>query len=404
LLTPNNPFWEATSAHHDNAIENAKTAFMNALGSHLVHVAEDVNRRIDAGDFTLSIARGDIVKGKQTYRVSLSDPSTYFISRQIEHNLRTVFDVSPANRNLMSEQVLRTLEDETSKLIVRSDIRRFYESVPHARLLELVRNSGISRTTFRFVEALLESYRSIASSTTGLPRGIGVSAVLAEIYLSELDGLARRMPDVLYYGRYVDDFIFVFGGAAHHPDLADRRSSVNRAVKSLGLSMNASKTKYVLTANSVVKKERLTFLGYQFELFGKSVQVDISSRRLARYKSRLRSSFEKYVSGTGTGRAGRLLVRRLQFLTGNTRLSNNKRNALIGVYFSNSLLPTATKRLHQLDKALATHLDHPKIPAGLRARLAELTFVSGFDERRFSTFTVGELERIVGLWKHAEEA
>ena len=42
----------------------------------------------------------------------------------------------------------------------------------------------------------------------GVPRGIGISSLLSEIYMRDLDDCIKKRPEVIFYARYVDD-IFI---------------------------------------------------------------------------------------------------------------------------------------------------------------------------------------------------
>ena len=67
--------------------------------------------------------------------------------------------------------------------------------------------------------------------------------------------------------------------------------------------------------------------------------IDICDRKIIRYKTRLKLSFDDYKKFQPNEKIARkLLIKRLCYLTGNTKLSNNKDNTLIGIYFSNSLI------------------------------------------------------------------
>jgi hypothetical protein len=93
-------------------------------------------------------------------------------------------------------------------------------------------------------------------------------------------------------------------------------------------------------------------------------------------------------------------MRRLRYLTGNTRLVNNKKQARVGIYFSNSLL-SSSQPLKVLDAfmqqaAISLH------SARLKDRIGRLSFKQGFDSRTFHSFTANEISDIVKAWKYAE--
>ena len=43
----------------------------------------------------------------------------------------------------------------------------------------------------------------------GIPRGIGISAYLSELYMRDIDIKIKSLEDVIYYARYVDDIIVI---------------------------------------------------------------------------------------------------------------------------------------------------------------------------------------------------
>lgn len=379
-------------------IKNARLANL------LERTSMEVNQRIDSGNFTIGLRCGATVRDKQTYVIDSQDAASYFIARQVESNLKQAYNLTPPNRNLASEQLLRTLQDKTQKYIIRTDIKSFYESIPREPLLLLIRsNPHLGRTTYRFIESLLTEYSKLSGASDGIPRGLGVSSYLAEIYLSQLDTEILDINEVLLYTRYVDDIAIIMAGNQHQPELQEHRKTIRAIVNNLGLKLNPSKTKYIYTAD-IKQSSSFSYLGYEYILTDRTVNVEISKRRYSRYKHRLNLAFQQHAKSTRDGRQNRILVNRIKFLTGNTKLTNNKRQALIGVYFSNSLLNAPTVRIMSLDKHLQYLTRGAQLNPVTEAILDDLSFESGFSTKRYNKFTVKELERIVVIWKYAEEA
>jgi HAMP domain-containing protein len=230
---------------------------------------------------------------------------------------------------------------------------------------------------------------------------MGVSAALAEIYLGGLDDYFRTLSDVLLYVRYVDDIVVVFAAASNHPGVDHRRKSVRSSARELGLQLNASKTRYIELKKGRVKTARFAFLGYEFSCEPQTVSVDISERRHQKMQHRLETSFERYRTVGHVNRSPYLLRNRIRFLTGNTRLAHNKRHAVVGIYFSNSLLSGPTKRIRDLDQRLDELIASTPMPKPLSDELSSLGFADGYQTKRFHKFSGRELRRIVAAWKHA---
>jgi hypothetical protein len=77
---------------------------------------------------------------------------------------------------------------------------------------------------------------------------------------------------------------------------------------------------------------------------------------------------------------------------------NNKKDTIVGVYFSNSLL-TCFKKFTGLDDYLKNEIS--KISSNnLTERLKKLSFTEGFLQRKYASFTAAELKKITMVWKH----
>ena len=145
----------------------------------------------------------------------------------------------------------------------------------------------------------------------------------------------------------------------------------------------------------------MTYLGYIFDVDNGQVKLRMSDAKVARYKNRIDLAVSDYTTKANGGelRARRLLEKRIDFLTGNTRLVNNKKNVVSGIYFSNSLLNDLSD-LSGLDDHLKTAIS--PLPNGrLKARLQKRSFVRGFETRRYKKFSAKSLFEIVEVWKHA---
>lgn len=401
LLRPEDAEFDVQAARYSKLKDSSKLHRDQLVAEHMVGVALEANRRIDSGDLKIALHPGRTVGGKVTYQLDPGDAASYFICRQLEINLRYAFDLKPPNRNLAAEQLFLALNDETEKIVVRTDIRSFYESIPHDRLLDILRRSPVlSRTTCRFVDALLNDYAARTGATWGLPRGVGVSAALAEAYLSQLDEEFWGLPDILFYVRYVDDIVVIFGGSQHHPPMHERKREVRERVARTGLSMNAGKTKYLAVSKANGTPDAFNYLGYEFTINNATVTVDISRQREKRYRQRIKLAFEAYLRSSGTGSSQQTLLDRIKFLSGNTRLSNNKRHALVGIYYSNSLLKSVTPKIQRLDAHLVRQCKLAKLPPATQSRLVGLGFGSGFTNRTFHSFSPRKMQQLVKIWKH----
>ena len=132
---------------------------------------------------------------------------------------------------------------------------------------------------------------------------------------------------------------------APRPNLSGGRflPFVRKQAAQLGLALNSGKTDTFPCPpppSAKAQQYELEYLGYKLTFGDGPTKITLGNKRKRKYRDRINRSFDAYTrrSPYDEKRARRMLVRRIRFLTGNTRLVNNKKNVIIGVYYSNSLL------------------------------------------------------------------
>jgi RNA-directed DNA polymerase len=147
--------------------------------------------------------------------------------------------------------------------VVDADLKSYFDSIPHDRLLLSVRSKVIDRSVVKLIGMWLKAGvmedMQVRKETTGTPQGGVISPLLANLYLHWLDnhwerkGYGERKHDA-HIVRYADDFVIL---CSRRPDvyLAEARKILDR----LGLTLNAQKTRGVN-----VKEETFDFLGHRF--------------------------------------------------------------------------------------------------------------------------------------------
>ncbi|MCR4328878.1 MAG: reverse transcriptase/maturase family protein [Patescibacteria group bacterium] len=119
--------------------------------------------------------------------------------------------------------------------VLKCDIRKFFASVDHHMLMEILRsritdkktlwllgdivgsfsNTKIPRFANSPLPSLFRSQASVGSVRTGEPGGIGLplgnltSQLLVNVYMNEFDQFVKHRLRVKYYVRYADDFIIM---------------------------------------------------------------------------------------------------------------------------------------------------------------------------------------------------
>jgi hypothetical protein len=249
----------------------------------------------------------------------------------------------------------------------------------------------------KVIRQILSDYQSLSQSSKGIPRGIGISAYLSELYIRKFDEAVRAHGDIIFYARFVDDIVAIFSPRPNS-SVTELLPFLEKEAAALGLNLNKAKT----TERDLREPQNtnLEFLGYEICFGDDPIKIGLSAKRIRKYKDRTIKSFDAYHKQArfDEKKARRLLLKRIAFLTGNTRLLNNKANILIGVFYANSLISSADE-LEEADMELRVQTDAVKA-ASLKTHLSKFSFKQGFSERRFRRFTPRELAEIVGLWSY----
>lgn len=363
----------------------------------LTNELQKISDKVVARSFEIYLRKIDIPNGKPIYTVSAT-PEHFFAMKQIQQNVSSLYDVKQANRSAIVNQVKILLGDGFPKFVLRTDIDDFYESIPHEPILKKInRDNLLTPFSKKLLRRILDQYKAKSGTDKGIPRGIGVSAYIAELYMRDIDKAIKELHDVTFYARYVDDIIIVF--TPSHDHARAYRNDVSKILKKYKLTLNRSKTKPFDLRNGR-KNFKLEYLGYEISSGKEETETRLTSKRIDKYKERMDLAFAAYInlSKVNEKKARKLLVRRIRFLTGNTRLLNNKKNILVGIYYSNNQL-TEQDDLILLDEYLKGKIDTLISSSQLQKRLQKYNFQEGYNKKRFSPFKIRELSEIMEVWE-----
>ena len=361
-------------------------------------VLAEISSNIAKKDFKINLKPIRISGGKDLYTVD--NISEYFFAiNQVQHNVSRLFDVKQSNRNSIVQQLISLLSDKFPKAVVRTDISSFYESIDHATILKNVNQDNLlSPKSRKIINQILRSYKDLSRSDKGVPRGIGVSAYLSELFMRRIDRLIRAIPGVIYYARFVDDIVVILIPNPNEQP-RDFLYEVKKTIEGHSTVLtNPAKTfqKNIYDAASY----NFEFLGYEFTVKEGTVKTKLTTRKLEKIETRLDTAFKDYInlSVIDEKSARKILVSRIRFLTGNTRLANNKSKILIGIYYSNSYL-TEIGQIKHLDNLLKKYTNTRLTSISLKRRLSKYSFIDGFKNHRFSSFSGKQLREIMKIWK-----
>lgn len=143
--------------------------------------------------------------------------------------------------------------------VVDVDLKSYFDTIPHDKLMERVRERVADGRVLALIEAFLEAriLEGLAEWTpmAGAPQGAVLSPLLSNIYLNPLDHqMACRGYEMV---RYADDFVILCRSKEQAAcALAEVRAWVTQA----GLALHPDKTRIVDAAT-----EPFEFLGFRFD-------------------------------------------------------------------------------------------------------------------------------------------
>lgn len=153
--------------------------------------------------------------------------------------------------------------------VVDADLKSYFDTIPHARLMTRVKERIADGSVLRLVESFLKA--GILDGMTewtpesGAPQGAVLSPLLSNIYLNPLDHAVRAAGFEMV--RYADDFVILCRTVE---EAARALEFVRQWVADHGLTLHPTKTKIV-----DVRIDGFEFLGYRF----------VKHRRFPRRKS-----------------------------------------------------------------------------------------------------------------------
>lgn len=147
-----------------------------------------------------------------------------------------------------------------STWVVDADLRKYFDTIPHDRLMEVVRQRIADGRVLDLIESYLQAGvmdgDEMQESVEGTPQGAVVSPLLANLYLNDLDHEAAKQGIEMV--RYADDFVIL----CRSREEAERALAwVRTRVEAKGLTLHPDKTRLV----DATRKGGFDFLGYHFE-------------------------------------------------------------------------------------------------------------------------------------------
>ncbi|MFZ7338148.1 reverse transcriptase domain-containing protein, partial [Comamonas jiangduensis] len=208
-----------------------------------------------------------------------------------------LFEVYPEQKTQIPQKKIKEIKEAlasgTYSHFVKIDVKNFYPSINHDVLLNKLKNKINKAEILLLISSAIENKtlsdrqsqadESLSKNSVGVPQGLSISNVLAEIYLSDTDNKIFNINGIKYF-RYVDDILILCNDnyKVIAQELIDELISID--LKAHALDDVGSKSK----ADKINKG--FDFLGYQF--YGDEVSPKNSS--IENFEASLVKEFTTY--------------------------------------------------------------------------------------------------------------
>lgn len=123
--------------------------------------------------------------------------------------------------------------------VLKCDIRRFFASISHHVLIDILRKHISDKDTLWLLEEIIGSFAVGDGQSFGLPLGNLTSQLFVNIYMNAFDQFVKRSLKVRHYIRYADDFVLFHQNRTYLENLLPHMSEFLE--KELRLSLHPRK-------------------------------------------------------------------------------------------------------------------------------------------------------------------
>ncbi len=383
-----------------------------------IYRANVIKLAVEVGDkgFSAPPMSQSLLRGKKVYQLRrLAD---VLVVRHITANIKRITSVKQSNRRVIVECIKTLASDGGAFRVYKFDVKSFYESVSIPDIMERLRaDVAFSGQSRRVLDTLFTELSG--QGVVGLPRGLALSATLAEYVMRSFDRKIAGCEGVWYYSRYVDDILVI-----HKPGLsAEALKAFAEGALPPGLTFNEKSRAYEFRAcekgGKDVQENSFEFLGYLFKVnksvrasagnkISRAVNVDIAPSKVRRMKTRIAKSLVQYRKDRNFND----LHDRLKFLTSNFTFIDKKtgQKRVSGIYYNYPLVDFDTSSaLEEMDRfrrsmLLSTHprnVLRPVMSCSQINVLMRLSFRDGFSSKRFFHFSGKRISELKRCWNYA---
>lgn len=168
----------------------------------------------------------------------------------------------------------------------RIDISAFYDSIDVDRIIGIIKISEMDHNIIKLISKAIvnptvpngtsRSNRANFKHDKGIPQGLPISNILAEIYLKDTDSVFSD--ECIYYNRYADDIIAIT------EQQVDFESICEDSFREIGLDINSEKSQFCCG------QQQINYLGYSID----EDEITVKKKTIERYLQSISMMFVRF--------------------------------------------------------------------------------------------------------------
>ncbi|MFB5676777.1 reverse transcriptase domain-containing protein [Paenibacillus terreus] len=235
------------------------------------------------------ISKGSGKIPRQISIPTIRDKITLYLLNEI---LSDIFE-NHVNKKIIQTMIYELKQSISSKkfdYFIKIDIKEFFPSISHDYLMKLVRKRIRKKEILSLIEMSLKtptiSYPTKVQepNSKGVPQGISIASILANIYISEIDNKYASESNEFKYFRYVDD-ILVLCKSTNYMTI---KEDIIKLLKNLNLETSPTKNK------TGPISEGFSYLGYHYKNLGHCYGFSVREESIRKFEDSIIKIFSEY--------------------------------------------------------------------------------------------------------------
>lgn len=225
---------------------------------------EIISRKTQIGNYKFTPYKEKLIsKGKGKFPRIISIPTIRdkvtlsALNEILTESFSMILDTKTST--ITMQQIKAEIDSKQFDYFIKIDIKSFYDAIDHQILMKKIKKVIKDKRILELIQNAIENptvastSKKYTMSKKGVPQGISISNILANIFLNDFDNKFSRFKNIAYF-RYVDD-ILILCKSNNHKRI--QYSIHNELCNKLSLEINEKKDHGSLTKG-------FDYLGYKY--------------------------------------------------------------------------------------------------------------------------------------------